>query len=286
MSYSDYILERIASLRQHTRSGVKAPNKPVTLLWALERIARELPRLTPFATAEPELKTLLNACGTPGSPPSYAFWRLQSDGLWEVAAAGPMPARSGDKEPRVTALRAHASGGFTPKVHVRLRQSHVLRNEARALLEAQLADSGREWQAHSRPTWEGVRRRIREAAFREAVLSAYESACAVCGWRLKVRGEAVAVDAAHVRPLSADGRDAPDNGLALCSLHHRLFDVGLFTWDGNRRLAVSRLWEERLRGNMISLANFSGQLLPHPKPTAMPLSEHNLTWHRHHVFLV
>ncbi len=50
--------------------------------------------------------------------------------------------------------------------------------------------------------------------------------CAVCDIAV-----AAALDAAHVIPKGSDGSDDARNGLALCVLHHRLFDAGLFAID-------------------------------------------------------
>ena len=36
-------------------------------------------------------------------------------------------------------------------------------------------------------------------------------------------------EAAHIVPKEAGGSDDPRNGLALCVLHHRMFDAGMFT---------------------------------------------------------
>ncbi len=36
------------------------------------------------------------------------------------------------------------------------------------------------------------------------------------------------LEAAHVVPKEANGSDDPRNGLALCVLHHRMFDAALF----------------------------------------------------------
>ncbi|MHB1445630.1 MAG: HNH endonuclease [Acidimicrobiales bacterium] len=66
--------------------------------------------------------------------------------------------------------------------------------------------------------------RRRDPAFREQVLLAYEYRCAFCGFDGQLGREAVAIDAAHVRWWAAAGPDDVANGLALCSLHHKLFD--------------------------------------------------------------
>ena len=58
-----------------------------------------------------------------------------------------------------------------------------------------------------------------------------------CGWRL---GDlSVALDAAHIRWVQADGPDEERNGLALCVLHHKLFDLGAFTLGPDGRVLVS-----------------------------------------------
>src|SRR5262249_49857073 len=39
----------------------------------------------------------------------------------------------------------------------------------------------------------------------------------------------IALDAAHIRWHQAGGPETEDNGLALCVLHHKTFDLGAFT---------------------------------------------------------
>jgi len=280
------VLDRFKELRQHTRQGVIAPNKPVTLLWALERVARGEDRLTPFAIAERELQPRLDKWGTPGTAASYAFWRLQNDGLWEVISSGALPARSGDKEPRITALRAHASGGFTEPIYAQLTASPELCGEAAQLLERQLHPRQiREHPQRLEPIWETVRRAARETWFRQEVLAAYGARCVVCDWRLTAGGAAVALDAAHVHTRSKGGPDALDNGVVLCSLHHRLFDAGMFGWDADRRLIVSSQWRDELKGEMPSLHGVEGKTLRDPLPGAPRVSDCHLAWHRRHVFV-
>jgi putative restriction endonuclease len=37
------------------------------------------------------------------------------------------------------------------------------------------------------------------------------------------------LEAAHIKWFQAGGPDIEANGLAMCSLHHKLFDLGVFT---------------------------------------------------------
>jgi putative restriction endonuclease len=64
------------------------------------------------------------------------------------------------------------------------------------------------------------------------VLKAYEYRCAVCGFDVRLGSVSIALDAAHIRWHQAGGPETEDNGLALCVLHHKTFDLGAFTVRG------------------------------------------------------
>ncbi len=65
-----------------------------------------------------------------------------------------------------------------------------------------------------------VKIRVHQPIFRERVLSAYETKCAVCQLR-----HSELLDAAHIIPDSRiDGLAIVPNGLALCKIHHAAFD--------------------------------------------------------------
>src|SRR5262249_26271630 len=72
-------------------------------------------------------------------------------------------------------------------------------------------------------------RRKRDPEFRRRVLNAYESRCAICGFDVRLGSVSIALDAAHIRWHQAGGPDEETNGLALCVLHHKTFDLGAFT---------------------------------------------------------
>jgi HNH endonuclease len=64
------------------------------------------------------------------------------------------------------------------------------------------------------------------------VLTAYEYRCAVCGFDVRLGSVSIALDAAHIRWHQAGGADLEKNGLALCVLHHKTFDLGLHRQPG------------------------------------------------------
>lgn len=116
-------------------------------------------------------------------------------------------------------------------------------------------------------------RRLGQGAFRVAVTSAYEGACAV------TREHSLPVlDAAHIRPYASTRDNDVRNGLALRADLHRLFDGHYITVDQDHRLVVSnRLREEFHNGK--TYYQMHGTRLWLPKdPAARPdpaaLAEH------------
>ena len=68
---------------------------------------------------------------------------------------------------------------------------------------------------------------VRDRIFRSVILRAYDARCAVTSLKLiNGRGRAE-VDAAHIKPVEANGPDIVSNGLALSGTAHWMFDRGL-----------------------------------------------------------
>ena len=105
--------------------------------------------------------------------------------------------------------------------------------ETRALLEAEPFDKARQIQTLL------VNRRIRDAAFRRAVVDAYDGTCAVTGLRMVNGGESAEAQAAHIVPVAEDGPDVVQNGLALSATVHWLFDRHLISLTDDYRLLVA-----------------------------------------------
>ena len=72
--------------------------------------------------------------------------------------------------------------------------------------------------------------RLGQGAFRVLVTDAYRRRCTISNERtLPV------LEAAHIRPYADNGPHQLSNGLLLRSDLHRLFDLGYFTVDPDRR---------------------------------------------------
>ena len=115
------------------------------------------------------------------------------------------------------------------------------------------------------------------------VLLAYKSRCALCELDVRVEGQPIGIEAAHIKWHSARGPAQVQNGMALCVLHHKFFDSGLFTvWSDLTvlvgGLAVGDSVEE-------SLNKYVGSVLPiiPARPDQRPAPRY-LEWHRRAVF--
>lgn len=92
------------------------------------------------------------------------------------------------------------------------------------------------------------------------------------------------LEAAHIHWHTAGGPDVEPNGLSLCALHHKLFDLGAFTIEpAEHRVLFSQHAISGERG-------LTGVLAHHGKPLLLPTEKQHrpgpefLTWNRQNVF--
>lgn len=107
-----------------------------------------------------------------------------------------------------------------------------------------------------------VNRAIRNAAFRRAVLDAYDDTCAVTGLRIVNGGGRAEAQAAHIVPVADGGPDIVQNGIALSATAHWLFDRHLISVDENWRMMVSH---NRIPSSLLSI------FVPHDKLIGLPV---------------
>jgi putative restriction endonuclease len=126
-----------------------------------------------------------------------------------------------------------------------------------------------------------VSRPLRDRAFRRTVLDAYDARCALTGLKLINGGGRAEAEAAHIRPVEANGPDIVSNGLALSGTVHWMFDRGLLSLDDDLSILVSRHVNDR--DSITALLNRSGHARP-PARTADRPHPLFLGWHREHCF--
>ena len=100
---------------------------------------------------------------------------------------------------------------------------------------------------------------------------------------MRVGNSLVALEAAHIRWHQAGGPDSEENGMALCALHHKLFDRGAFTLTDEMKINVS----DRANGTQgfdeWLMAYHGKELLKPQRPSYYPGPEH-VAWHICEVF--
>lgn len=126
-----------------------------------------------------------------------------------------------------------------------------------------------------------AKRRLHQAFFRDAVLSAHEGVCCVTGISLRQ-----CLIASHIVPWSVDEklRANPTNGLCLTATFDRLFDAGLMTVSHDLTLRFS---EQVLHADSKPvhefIAVYDGRAIRRPQ-RFLP-NEQCLEWHRENVFV-
>lgn len=132
---------------------------------------------------------------------------------------------------------------------------------------------------------------LKTRGFRHAVIEAYDCKCAVCG--LKIYSPDTLsweVEAAHIVPHSAKGKDDILNGLALCHLHHWAFDVGWFTLHENYTMQISAQID-KLPDDFGKIGNYeilhtirNNAKISLPKKRGIYPHQNAINWHRENIF--
>lgn len=122
---------------------------------------------------------------------------------------------------------------------------------------------------------------VRDRVFRRLVLQAYDQRCAVTGLQLINGGGRAEVEAAHIRPVEANGPDILTNGLALSGTVHWMFDRGLIGLEDDLTILVSRQINDA--DGVRAMINRTGRALTPQRMSQRPHPAY-LKWHREHRF--
>jgi hypothetical protein len=133
---------------------------------------------------------------------------------------------------------------------------------------------------------------MRNRGFRQAIIEAYDYKCAFCGLKINSPDSRFwEVEAAHIVPSSSMGKDDIWNGLALCRLHHWIFDTGWFTMQNDFTIVVSTKINSLpskfgRMGNDNVLRIFSSRNSKILLPNREEIYPHQnaIAWHRENIF--
>lgn len=284
------IRQQFQSINIWKRGSQRAPHKPLLILLALGHYQRGGERLIPFEWINERLRKLLVDFGPYRKTyhPEFPFWRLQNDNLWEVTKSGILLDKAaGDNVSQHELLSNSATGGFPEALYQQLKKDAGLAREiARDILEMHFSETLHDDILQSVGLdleMTTVRRRIRSPHFRNNILKAYEYRCAICGFDIRMAGSPVGLEAAHIQWHQHEGPDIEPNGLALCSLHHKLFDRGVFTLSPELEILVS---EYASGGENFDfwLKRYHGHKILHPQRPDYYPDQKFVTWHVREVF--
>lgn len=288
MSNLRSLLDKIDHLRMGKRNGQYAPHKPLLILHALGELSRGHEALA-YRAIDAPLTRLLEDFGPQRARhhPEYPFWRLQNDGLWVVTADEPVQARQSNNDAKKSELmQKNALGTFPPD------ELHVLKSDpgnigivAKMVLEANFPETLHrdilDTVGLDLDITDGKPRRSPD--FRRKVLRAYEARCCVCGYDIRLGNRLAGLEAAHIMWHTVGGPDEESNGLALCVLHHKAFDLGAFTVDTDGQTIVC---SQELSGTTKTewLIGFHGSRIREPQSERYFPKEKYLRWHRRTIF--
>ena len=283
------IIQKFEQLRVWRNAGERAPHKPLLVLYAIGKLLRDGMYCLPYAEIDEKLGNLLKEFG-PGranAGTQYPFWRLQNDEIWEISDANQIgQTTSGDALKR-DLVHYDVSGGFPEDIAYQLQNDSKLSFEIiQSLLEAHFPSSLHEdiLQAVGIEFSLQISKRQRSNPnFRINILKAYEYKCAVCGFDVKLRHQPIALEASHIKWRQADGPDTEVNGLALCSLHHKLFDRGAFTLSKQLEIMVSDEAYGSI-GFQEWLMSFHGEKISFPQRESYYPEVEFIGWHIKEVF--
>jgi putative restriction endonuclease len=285
-------LQRLASLRQYQQDGRRAPHKPLLVLLALGRLASTGSSRIPWSVAETELAGLIAELGppsktAPAQSAAYPFTRLRRDNVWTLDRDVP--------DDNLKPLREGVSGQLEATLEQALRREPAqIPSIARSLVDhhfpATVAGDVLLAVGFDPETEAGAgladpavaQQRKRDASWRAAILEAWDRQCAFCGFDGQAGGVPIGIEAAHVRWFALDGPDSMDNGMALCMLHHKLFDRGVLGLDGDLAIVVSQRFSARTPHGR-AVYDLLGRPLSARPGTPLPAEPH-VRWHREQVF--
>ncbi|MDE0086100.1 MAG: HNH endonuclease [Candidatus Poribacteria bacterium] len=285
----ELIIEKFQNIRIWRRGDERAPHKPLLILYAIGKLQRDGVRLIPYTEIDEGLGRLLQEFGRSQSTrgTEYPFWRLQGDSVWEVTNAENITPNSSGDARKIDLLENNVSGGFHEDIVEQLQSDSTLSVEiVQMMLNKHFPPS-----IHSEILQtidfefppQVFETRGRSFNFRNSVLRAYEYQCAVCGFEVRLGATPIALEASHIKWQSHSGPSKEVNGLCLCVMHHKLFDLGAFTLSKELHILVS----DDVRGTKGFdewLMDFHGEKITPPQKQIYFPDLEFIGWHVREVF--
>ena len=285
---NEEILNSFKRINLWQSGGQRAPHKPLLVLYAVAELVQRERGVVDYQQADERLRSLLEEFGPPRKAfhTEYPFWRLQNDGIWIVQSGDDLRPSSAADIKKSDLIRGEARGCFTPEVREPLMADRdLLQRVVGEILDENFPPSMHEdiLEEVGLDLEHPVALPKRDPDFRGRVLTAYESRCAICGFDVRVGDKLVGLEAAHIKWHQAGGPSSEENGLALCCIHHKLFDRGAITvTDDYLILASQSVSGGSSRDEWV--LRFYQEELGRPQSTDCVARPEYLKWHWDEVF--
>ena len=235
----------VLNVKRWSRADQRAPNKPLMMAYALAKYLQGHDQMFSYEDeVDQDLHLLLQRFGPFRRTyhPEYPFWRLINDGIWRLDnAEGGLPRKSNNDPPKSELIKHGVLGGFSNEAFSLIKEDRQFTIE---LLNSVLTDNFPESVVSDITAQLGldialIQVNKRDPKFRGDVLNAYNGKCAICGFDARLNNDLFAIEAAHIKWKQFNGPCTVNNGLALCSIHHKALDKGVIGFSPDMKLRVS-----------------------------------------------
>lgn len=278
-------LEKISVYKYGERT---APHKPLYMLFCIASIQAGNPRLQFFRDIKQDLSSALQLFGKNGGNPHYPFWRLQNDKLAEVYSDGPLEIRKSNSDPNVSSLlKQNAKGGLIEKYYNLLFEDQELQNiSIRRLLDLHFPPSIHDeiirfFDLKIADRHFSCAKTTSE--FQEMVVNAYAGKCAISDFSLEYKDKYFGVEAAHIFWPQSGGNDHIANGIAMSTLHRKLYHLGFIGITDDYEIIISPHIKSSLNSDA-SINKLRGKKIRLPLKEIDKPSLQSLAWHRKWIF--
>lgn len=288
---TDSIIKKFSTLKIWANGDQRAPHKPLLILLALANCQQGKQRLIPFAELQEKLKSLLEDFGPARRsiktvPP---FWRLTKDGIWEIPKSDEIQVQADGDPSKQTLLSKNICGGFPEDIFELLtNKPEIITKLANEILNEHFPETIHEdilLSVGLQPIDTGnvAPKAKRDPDFRNKILTVYHYQCAICGFDMRLGNTPVCLEAAHIKWHQAGGPAIEQNGIALCSMHHKMFDRGVFTLDDDYHIKAS-MHVNGSRGLDDWLYRYDGKQMILPRSSDYFPARSYTEWHFKEVF--
>lgn len=224
---------QIDNITPFSKGGKIALHKPILLLLILaDLINGKGVNAFLFDDYEDRIEVLLRKFGWMSTRiyhPQYPFWFMKSSDFWDLTGASVRDPDSPTRKELRGSTGALGDGFFEalssdPVATGEILQYVLSKFWSTAIHEDILAEFG--LQTATSSALPKASPKGRSFGFAQTVIRIYQRKCAICGYSCRLGDDLLGVDACHVWPRQYDGPDEPQNGLALCKMHHWAFDRG------------------------------------------------------------